>query len=370
MQRSIAFAFFFLTLDSCIERAEFPTDLENRIDIVVDGVITNDPGPYTVKLSRTIQVGSTLGGLTISSAKITLFSDAGESEQVKETRLPGTYQTSASGIRGVIGRSYWLEIQLPDGRKFESLPDKMLPVGKVDSLYHQFETFVAGNGSKSYGFRIFINAETNPEETYTRWRFDGVYAVTTIPKLHPEAPPNNPCPTLPLPCSGWQILNGQLVSLGPCTCCECWANQFESKPTVRENNGTKVIGLQVGFVPVNYYTFQDKYRVTVTQMSISKKAFEYWKTVKDQKDGAVSLFQPAFGKTESNIFKQENTGKVVGVFYAAAVTRQKMFIKKETNNAYLLAEVPVDCTGRAGPAGQSCLFMFPGSTNIKPADWD
>jgi len=49
-------------------------------------------------------------------------------------------------------------------------------------------------------------------------------------------------------------------------------------------------------------------------------------------------------------FKQTGQGKVIGIFYAAATTQKKVFIKKETNNAYLLAEVPLNCDGGFGPA--------------------
>ncbi len=370
MRSSPFYILFLLCLDACIEPAEFVSAQDEPVEIVVDGIVTNEPGPYSIKLSRTIQVGSTLVRLTISNATITMFSNAGESEVLIETNLAGTYKTSESGMRGIIGREYWIVIQLPDGRIFESLPDKMSPTGQVDSVYYKFETFDAENGSKSYGFRIFIDASVpQAEESFTRFRFDGVYEVMTIPKLHPVLP--LPCATYPLPCSGWEYYKGQLVSFKPCTCCECWANQFEKKPTVVDNNiASQVVGLQVGFVPVNYYTFQNKYRVTVTQMSLSKKAFEYWKTIKDQKDGATSLFQPAYGKTTSNNFKPSAQGNIVGIFYAAATHRKKIFIKKETNNAYLLAEVPRDCAGRDGPAGESCLQLFPGSTNQKPSDWD
>ena len=373
MRNSLVIFFFTVGLDSCIERFEYPGTTFANADVVVDGVITDDLGPYTIKLSRTVQVGSTLGGLTISKAKITMFSDAGESEILQETNLPGTYKTNPLGIRGRIGQEYWVKIELPDGRIIESFPDKMNPVGNIDSLYYQFETFVAENGKKSYGFTVFVNAIIpQVENSFTRWRFDGVYAVTTIPKLHPTPPPNVPvCPTTPLPCSGWEYYKGQLVSFGPCTCCNCWANQYEKKPTLLENkSASRIRGLQVGFVPVNYYTFQDKYRVTVTQMSLSEKAYQYWLTFKEQKEGTTSLFQPPYGKTESNLFKPSTSGKVVGIFYASAIVKRKIFIKKETNNAYLLAEVPLNCDGRFGPAGQSCLFMFPGSTNQKPDDWD
>ncbi|MCE2893838.1 MAG: DUF4249 domain-containing protein [Flammeovirgaceae bacterium] len=374
MRKSISFILLLLVLDSCVERFEFSGAQGKPVEIVVDGVITDEPGPYTVKLSRTIQVGSTIGGLTISNAKITVFSDEGESEIMGETSLSGTYKTSATGIRGVVGREYWIKIELPDGRVFESLPDKMDPTGQIDSVYYQFETSVAQNGSKSYGFRIFLDSRiTRKENSFTRWRFDGVYGVKTLPELNPVPGPSaDLCATLPLPCSGYaKNDNGKLIAIGKCTCCDCWANQFEKKPTVIDNrSASEIKGLQVGFVPVNYYTFQDKYRVTVTQMSLSEKAYQYWLTFKEQKEGATSLFQPPYGKTESNLFKPSTSGKVVGIFHASAIVKRKIFIKKETNNAYLLAEVPLNCDGRFGPAGQSCLFTFPGSTNQKPDDWD
>lgn len=375
LTRNSALIFFFiLCLDACIERFEFAGSSPIAADLVVDGVITDEPGPYTIKLSKTIRVGSTLGGLMVPGATITLFSSAGESEVLTEsTRLPGNYNTSGSGIIGVVGREYWIKINLPDGRMFESLPDKMFPTGKIDSVYHEFVTLTAENGSKSYGFKIFINARgPESDNKFTRWRFNGVFAVTTLPQFHPNAPPSNPCPTKPLPCSGYGYDdNGKLVVYEKCTYCKCWANQFEAKPLVTDGRlGNVVSKMQVGFVPVNYYTFQEMYQVTVTQMSLSKKAFEYFRTLQLQKEGATSLFQPAYATTEANNFVANGSGRILGLFYASSVSKKKLLIPKETNNAYLLAEVPMSCDARPGPAGESCLVLFPGSTNVKPKDWN
>jgi Domain of unknown function (DUF4249) len=365
---------FLLCFDSCIERAEFPSGKGKPIDIVVDGVITDEPGPYTIKLSRPSPVGAILGGAPISNAKISLFSDTGESEMVRETSFLGTYQTSVGGIRGVIGRQYWISIQMPGGQVFESIPDKLNPPGRIDSLYHEFETIVADNGTKSYGFRVFVDAQfPEAEGSYTRWRFNGIYAVSTLPDLHAEKIDGN-CEFVPRPCGGkvYDREKQKFVTLTPCTCCDCWVPQFEKKPILMDNkSANKVARLQVGFVPINFYTFQYKVQINVTQLTISKMAFDYWKTIKDQKEGATSLFQPSYNKTESNLFAQNEGVKVLGIFYAASVAKKKQFIKRETNNAYLLTEIPqVDCFARKGPAGESCLFMFPGSTNQKPIDWD
>ena len=82
-----------ICVDSRVEVFDYPGTTLTNTDVVVDGVITNEPGPYSVKLSRTVQVGSILGALSISKAKITIFSNTGESEVLQETNLPGTYKT-------------------------------------------------------------------------------------------------------------------------------------------------------------------------------------------------------------------------------------------------------------------------------------
>jgi hypothetical protein len=127
----------------------------------------------------------------------------------------------------------------------------------------------------------------------------------------------------------------------------------------------------VGYVPVNYYTFYEKYRVQILQMSLSKNAFEYWKAVRAQKDGINNLFQPASGKIPTNLFESSGTLTVVGLFSASAIHKRQIFFDRYTPDKVDLSRIPIDCLGREGPMGESCLNAFQGSsaTTEKPADW-
>lgn len=40
-------------------------------------------------------------------------------------------------------------------------------------------------------------------------------------------------------------------------------------------------------------------------MSLSRQAFDYWRIIQAQKEGATSLFQPPTGKTVTTIFEKK-----------------------------------------------------------------
>ncbi len=116
---------------------------------------------------------------------------------------------------------------------------------------------------------------------------------------------------------------------------------------------------------------QEKYRVQVEQMSLSANAYNYWNSVRNQKDAINSLFQPITGQIKANISEQNQAASIQGIFYAAAISKKQLYLYPGTNKVYI--SPPKDCkrTPREGPVGESCLLAFPGfgtSTN-PPSDW-
>ena len=276
--------------------------------LVVDGIITNEPGPYTVKLSQSTRVENFLlfHRDIIAGASITISDNLGNSELLIEAE-PGVYKTKENGIQGVIGREYALKIEMSNGKVYESLPDKMNPVGELDSLYYEFESFLPLNDQERYGFRFYVNSQSPVQkETFLRWRFTGIFEIAAYPELHIFGN----CIPDPRLCGGFVWTEFGLKRQGDCTCCTCWVTVNEKQPHVSDNqfvsNG-KSKKIEVGYIPLEYFPFQaGKYRVEVQQMSLSKNAFNYWRIIQSQKEGAASLFQPPTGKIRTNIF--ETTG--------------------------------------------------------------
>lgn len=388
------FVFSWVTIDACIDRVDLVVPSSTLGELVVDGVITTDPGPYTVKLNTVIRTDDTHPlGVPVTATKVILADDAGQTEEMVQIS-DGMYQTKASGIRGMIGRSYHVRVEMGDGTVFESNPDKIGAVGSVDSIYWAFESQPKSDGPTEYRYRIYMNASAaTGTDKYYRWKLNGTYVVRTEPKFTHCEPPPPGCFWCPPPCSGAVAvvpfgepkegyafnpatgLPEYVIGL-QCSCCRCWVTAPENKPRVtdtRLSSNGKFLNVEMGTVPVNYYTFWEKYRVEVQQMSLSRQAFEYWQAIQSQREGIGSLFQPIGGKIPTNIYEVNNKRRAYGIFYAAAVSRKQIYLDK---NTYRIPEIRVpqdDCNGilRSGPIGKDCRIAFPGqkSTTTRPDDW-
>ena len=370
---------FLLSASSCIDRINIIVPDSNASQIVVDGLITDEPGPYTVKLSLSSKVDSFLQFRELTSAKrVTIFDNAGNSEDLTLVEA-GTYQTQPNGIRGAVGREYSLRVETLDGKIYESIPDKMSPSGSVDSLYYELESFQPLDAPTQHGFRVYVDAQGVANgDNFFRWKYTGTYMINTYPELHKKTVAFpfgeiDGCYPDPRPCSGF-ILNeiGVLVTVATCECCVCWVDQLEDHPYVSDDvfisNG-KFRNIEIAYVPIEYWPFQIKYRMEVKQMSLSRTAFDYWRTIQSQKEGATSLFQPQTGKTRTNIFERNGQGVAQGIFYASAIKKKQLYLFNENVKGLFLKQPRWDLCLEFWQIKESCLLAFKHSSNKPPADW-
>lgn len=320
--------FFILILGSCLDRLEFDTGELNQGTIIVEGAITDEPGPYKVRIFISTNVDDNLlMELPVTVKRMTLSDNTGNNESLTAEK-PGVYTTAINGIRGEIGKKYSLKIELLDGSVFESEPDQMQPAGKIDSVYAEFEAFQPSNAPTKYGYRVFVDAKA--DTSYLRWRFTGTFKASTYPEKHTVykiacyGPPNPP------PCSGYTFYNGAFRRTGDCTCCFCWLNDAEKRPHLSDeailtNGSFKKV--ELAYIPFDVLHFYyKKYMIKVEQMSLSRNAYQFWKIVKDQKAGLTSLFQPSFGRIQTNFSSRNSERQLLGIFYAASVQKKVIFI--------------------------------------------
>ena len=361
-----------LLIGSCIDRLDIKIPAAAS-QLVVDGLITDEPGPYTVKLSVASSVDDFLKfAKAVTARQVTIFDNMGNSEILKEIET-GTFQTKPNGIQGVIGREYSIRIETQDGKIYESIPDKLNPVGDIDSLYYEFESFEPLNDQTQYGYRFFVDGHgLATGENLVRWRFESIFEVETDPKIK-LVPCRNGAPCsceAPPPCSGFIVGRFGLEKVGDCTCCTCWVTRHESKPQVADDQFIAegvIKKVEVGYIPLEYFPFlSGKYRAEAKKMSLSRQAFDYWRIIQAQKEGASSLFQPPTGKTITTIFEKNGTARALGIFYASAVKSKQFYLRSSDVNIKL--KVPLwDCF--VGVIPESCVLAYPFSSNKRPADW-
>src|SRR6185436_563155 len=220
---SIAFCY------SCID----PFDIEfaeSNAQLVVDGMITDSPGPYTIKIYRTKPISDQVSSVDwVQKAQVWILDDTGNQEQLAEIK-PGNYATSVLGMQGQIGKTYTLRIQVGESI-FESAPQKMTPVGEIKNLYYNFKQ-VEDPTTTDYinvqnGFEVFIDAEVLPGSELMRWRTMGTFEVISYPerKTKLEGSGGGGVAVVPDPpkCSGWTYdRRFGLREVSACTCCDCW----------------------------------------------------------------------------------------------------------------------------------------------------
>ncbi|MHA4810563.1 DUF4249 domain-containing protein [Flavitalea flava] len=130
---------------------------------VVEGNITNKPGPYQVTIGKTGKVEDNYSFNGVSQAVVTVRDNTGNMETLKETQ-PGVYQTAS--LAGVEGRTYYLNITV--GNTIFTSSSVMPKQVNLDSLYTK-EVF---NFSKNV--LAIVPLFTDPIEKGNWYRFNQI----------------------------------------------------------------------------------------------------------------------------------------------------------------------------------------------------
>jgi hypothetical protein len=138
---------FFLAI-GCTERINVKLD-NTYVRLVVDGGITNDTLQRSVALTRSADYFNNLPASKVTSAAVTM-TDGSSLYTLKETvpGVSGIYKTDSS-FRGVIGKTYALNIDLPvavGNQTNYSASCKIMKVARLDSIKTEFDANIGKTG--------------------------------------------------------------------------------------------------------------------------------------------------------------------------------------------------------------------------------
>lgn len=144
----------------CVE----PFDLEvpgGSTFLVVDGSITDEPGPYSIKLSQSSDLALN-DFAPVSNAEVSIQEEDGMVEILTET-TEGEYQTATNGIRAEPGKRYRLEVKRGNGAVYQSAWEMLKPSPPIDSVYWRFESKETQAGTLE-GVQLFVDTH-DPSNT-------------------------------------------------------------------------------------------------------------------------------------------------------------------------------------------------------------
>lgn len=331
-----------LIIISCIEDADLPADKALRL-LTVDGRITTGPGPHVIRLTRSARYGSNFVDVVGVErfANVSIRDDLGNVTVLSEPSF-GVYETPP-GFRGVVGRSYSVQIITQDGKEYMSFPEKILPVAKIDSFSIAFRTVSTANPliPKS-GIEVYAHFNDVPgEKNFYQWRNSGLLQLNTRPDLFVQRP-RFPAPK-------------------PC-CDTCWKEEVPDK-AIRIFSDRLVDGNSVrtlaAFIEDDGYRMRDKYMVRIFQQSLTENAYQFYRLVEQQATIEGSIFDPPPSTIGGNVIRVDAPEEfVIGYFTASDVSIDSLFLNRSDLQFTQPARIiPDDCR------------TIEGTTVIRPPFW-
>lgn len=138
---------------------------DNQSKVVIEGNITNETGPYFVKISKSISLSNTSSVTTIDNAVVTISDDLGNTDALTAIG-GGFYKTST--LQGMPGRRYTLNVladnqtytatsTMPQSVMFDSIKvEKLISAGETE--YNLIPIYTDPNEKGNYyRFELSVN---------------------------------------------------------------------------------------------------------------------------------------------------------------------------------------------------------------------
>ena len=173
MRKLLKYSVLFIILIICGTCSEpYTPEISKYEDIlVIDGIITNEPGPYEVRISRSFKYSDS-EGQPEHHATVLIKDDQGNIASMEETS-PGIYSTIDPDFRGIIGRQYQLYVNTyVDQQVYESEFVELKKVPEIENLYAEFGE-KASDTELEQGFHIYVDTY-DPENQTRYYRYDFV----------------------------------------------------------------------------------------------------------------------------------------------------------------------------------------------------
>ena len=304
---------------SCTEKFYPEIDADVSI-LVVDGKITNDSGPYEVRLFRTVDLISVDTLKPEANAEIILKDDLGNSELFQEIR-PGVYQTVYNIIKGEVGQTYWIEIETATGEKYESTPEKMPPPFEIESIYGKEEEVIINASEKQNAVKIYFDAKANSTDAnYIRWKYRESYEWRSPETLNSEKFTENPSKVC------YPVTTFPLVNIFD-------ASNLSSKFISQQSTST----IYTDEVKLLY-----NYLIDITLLSTTQTNYEFWKKIKSVNFSEGALYDITPANIEGNISGCDERCKSSGYFEVSSVSRTTKFFH-ENDFTLEFANYPEEC---------------------------
>ena len=305
MKRVAYFLILIVSAISCKKPYNPPAITAPGSYLVVEGVINSGSDSTIIKLSRTVNLSSSVTLNPVSGAVLTVEGDQNSIYPLTEA-ISGTYVSAGLNLDNT--REYRLRIKTASE---EYLSDfvAVLNSPPIDSINYTIQ---------SNGLNIYSKTHDPKNSTlYYRWDYQETYI------FHSNF------------YSQWKS-NGDTVLLRDLTNDEiyfCWRSDTSS--TIIINSSAKlskdiIVNNPITFVPSTSEKLTQKYSINVRQYALTGDAYNFWQNLKKNTEQLGSIFDAQPSNINGNIHSTTNPSEpVIGYISVGSVAKQRIFISSQ-----------------------------------------
>jgi len=299
---------------SCVDKYWPDIDSYDK-RIVIDGMITNQPGPYEIKLS----VSSTISRpeqTPYSGAQVIVADNTGN-EEVFTEMAPGIYKSSMDGLQGITGRQYKVIIRTSDEKEYASAFQELPNPVKIANVFAEIESRETADEFRTeYGYQFYVDSETAEQDsTYLMWRAIGTYKYQSDFLIR-------------------YMYDRRVITVfpQPDSFYTCYANDINTgifTADLSKLTSPGVTRFPLNFVNTNTRRLSIKYSLLVKQYTMSLDAYNYYSKLSDvnTQQGALYAQQPYQIKGNvKNVSIEEEA--LLGYFNVSALDEKRIFLER------------------------------------------
>lgn len=300
-------------VSGCVEPYT-PDIKESQESLVVEGLLTDQPGGQTIYLSRSSRF-SDPALIPERHCQVRVVDENGTSYWFAEQE-EGVYQGWMAASQLVRGTAYKLSILTADGKEYESEYETLSsPCPSIDSVYFELETVGTTDPQQPLeGIQFYIDLDAGEDQARNyRWELVETweyYAANIIQYYY----------------DGHDLY----VMPDPFNYYRCWYtgrinNIYTS--TTKHSVSNRIYKYPLHFVSSETNRLQIRYSLLVKQFSLSDDAYQYWDQMRRQQQESGGLYETQPAQIRGNVYNINDPGELVlGFFNVASSSEKRIFV--------------------------------------------
>lgn len=346
-----------ILITSCISQLEEALD-DYEPQLLIDGGITNLPGPYEVRLNytSTVLLSNDRRRIPVENASLAIETKSGQLYDLTQVRA-GVYRTDSADFTGQIGESYRLNISLSDNRSYVSRFEELLSPTEMSGDRVVYEKgFLIGETNRFLKKRFQqhrVNVSIENEQDTTK------YYKVEVSGYHNRRPiPIDEC----FPPEVTAFYYGTTSEGEITTFCWQQLGNVANGTRLFTNDQFASSSFEIEAITIPFDS-RGTYIATVYLKRISNIEYEFWRALELQDNFSKDIFNPPFPQAIGNVLSTTDPNELVaGYFSVQGVSIRNVCIDRELEKADIAIPAQVLL------CGENCLTVYPNSSWDPPAE--